>query len=77
MPSSTIPTPSTQLFDYPKYWAECFGVAPFLPMSREEMDTPGLDSMINRYNDDIVQSFIFLESVVFLLTATIVLVTLL
>ncbi|WP_414708394.1 hypothetical protein, partial [Pseudomonas sp. UBA6276] len=26
------------LFDYPKYWAECFGPAPFLPMSREEMD---------------------------------------
>ncbi|MDM8348491.1 YgiQ family radical SAM protein [Pseudomonas sp. sp1636] len=32
------------LFDYPKYWAECFGPAPFLPMSREEMDTLGWDS---------------------------------
>ncbi len=32
------------LFDYPKYWAECFGPAPFLPMSREEMDQLGWDS---------------------------------
>ena len=32
------------LFDYPKYWAECFGPAPFLPMSREEMDRLGWDS---------------------------------
>ncbi len=31
------------LFDYPKYWAECFGPAPFLPMSREEMDLLGWD----------------------------------
>lgn len=34
----------TPLFDYPKYWAECYGTAPFLPMSREEMDTLGWDS---------------------------------
>lgn len=34
----------TLLFDYPKYWAECFGVAPFLPMSREEMEQLGWDS---------------------------------
>ncbi|MFQ3287987.1 MAG: putative radical SAM protein YgiQ, partial [Alteromonadaceae bacterium] len=34
----------TQLFDYPKYWAECFGPAPFLPMSRKEMDVLGWDS---------------------------------
>jgi uncharacterized radical SAM protein YgiQ len=34
----------TQLFDYPKYWAECFGAAPFLPMSRSEMDALGWDS---------------------------------
>ncbi|MCH7671905.1 MAG: hypothetical protein IIC59_02480 [Proteobacteria bacterium] len=27
-----------------KYWAECFGTAPYLPMSREEMDTLGWDS---------------------------------
>ncbi|WP_252272580.1 YgiQ family radical SAM protein [Pseudomonas subflava] len=32
------------LFDYSKYWAECFGPAPFLPMSREEMDQLGWDS---------------------------------
>jgi uncharacterized radical SAM protein YgiQ len=32
------------LFSYPKYWAECFGTAPYLPMSREEMDVLGWDS---------------------------------
>ncbi len=32
------------LFDYPKYWAECYGTAPFLPMSRAEMDILGWDS---------------------------------
>ena len=32
------------LYDYPKYWAECFGPAPFLPTSREEMDALGWDS---------------------------------
>ena len=32
------------LFDYPRYWAECFGEAPFLPMSRAEMDLLGWDS---------------------------------
>lgn len=32
------------LFQYPKYWAECFGAAPFLPMSRAEMDELGWDS---------------------------------
>ncbi len=35
---------SRSLFDYPKYWAECFGPAPFLPMSRAEMDQLGWDS---------------------------------
>lgn len=34
----------TPLFDYPKYWAECFGTSTFLPMSREEMDLLGWDS---------------------------------
>jgi uncharacterized radical SAM protein YgiQ len=34
----------TKLFSYPKYWAECFGTAPYLPMSREEMDELGWDS---------------------------------
>ncbi len=35
---------SQALFDYPKYWAECYGTAPFLPMSRQEMDVLGWDS---------------------------------
>jgi uncharacterized radical SAM protein YgiQ len=29
---------------YPLYWAECFGTAPFLPMSRAEMEQLGWDS---------------------------------
>lgn len=33
-----------KLFSYPKYWAECFGTAPYLPMSRAEMDELGWDS---------------------------------
>ncbi|MFV0281991.1 MAG: YgiQ family radical SAM protein [Rhodoblastus sp.] len=32
------------LFGYRKYWAQRFGVAPFLPMSRAEMDALGWDS---------------------------------
>ena len=32
------------LFDYDKYWASCFEPAPFLPMSREEMDQLGWDA---------------------------------
>ena len=32
------------LYDYPKYWAECLLPAPFLPMSRAEMDQLGWDS---------------------------------
>ena len=32
------------LNQYPLYWAECFGVAPFLPVSRAEMDQLGWDS---------------------------------
>ena len=40
-PSMQIETP---LFSYPKYWAECYGIAPFLPMSRKEMDELGWDS---------------------------------
>ncbi|MCA1788499.1 MAG: YgiQ family radical SAM protein [Thioalkalivibrio sp.] len=32
------------LFSHRKYWAERFGVAPFLPMSRAEMDQLGWDS---------------------------------
>ncbi|MDP5208082.1 hypothetical protein ORI99_13750, partial [Alishewanella sp. SMS9] len=36
--------PERDLFSYPKYWAECYGTAPFLPMSRAEMDKLGWDS---------------------------------
>lgn len=36
--------PDRDLFSYQPYWAECFGTAPFLPMSREEMDILGWDS---------------------------------
>jgi len=32
------------LFSYPKYWAECYGTAKFLPTSRAEMDELGWDS---------------------------------
>ena len=32
------------LFEHPRYWAECFGHAPFLPMSRTEMEQLGWDS---------------------------------
>jgi uncharacterized radical SAM protein YgiQ len=32
------------LFSYSKYWAECYGRAKFLPMSRSEMDELGWDS---------------------------------
>ncbi|HAJ47644.1 MAG TPA: YgiQ family radical SAM protein, partial [Alphaproteobacteria bacterium] len=32
------------LFSYRKYWAQRFGVAPYLPMSRAEMDLLGWDS---------------------------------
>ncbi|WP_287244233.1 YgiQ family radical SAM protein [Pseudoalteromonas sp.] len=32
------------LFSYPKYWAECYGTAPFLPTTRAEMDALGWDS---------------------------------
>ncbi len=32
------------LFGYPRYWAECFGTADFLPMTREAMEALGWDS---------------------------------
>ncbi len=32
------------MFDHPRYWAECYGTAPYLPTSREEMDEQGWDS---------------------------------
>lgn len=42
--SVSLIQPDRHLFSYPLYWAECFGTAPFLPMSREEMDQLGWDS---------------------------------
>jgi uncharacterized radical SAM protein YgiQ len=39
-----MPKPATALHDYNKYWAECFGIAPQLPMSRAQMDVLGWDS---------------------------------
>lgn len=36
--------PAKPLTSYKKYWAERFGVAPFLPMSRAEMEHLGWDS---------------------------------
>ncbi len=35
---------TTNLFAHRKFWAECFGPAPELPMSRAEMDALGWDS---------------------------------
>ena len=32
------------LFSYPKYWAECYAPAPFLPTSKKEMEELGWDS---------------------------------
>ncbi|NOH80493.1 YgiQ family radical SAM protein [Vibrio sp. RE86] len=34
----------TPIHEHKKYWAECFGSAPFLPTSRKEMDALGWDS---------------------------------
>ena len=39
--ASTAPK---RIYDYRLYWAECFGVAPFLPTSRAEMEQLGWDS---------------------------------
>jgi uncharacterized radical SAM protein YgiQ len=36
--------PARELYSYRKHWAHRFGVAPFLPMSRAEMDKLGWDS---------------------------------
>ena len=44
MSAIAIPRADTALYDYPKYWAECFGSAEFLPVSRAEMDVLGWDS---------------------------------
>jgi len=39
-----MPAPAKPLFSYRKHWAHRFGVAPFLPMSRAEMEALGWDS---------------------------------
>ncbi|NDL64154.1 YgiQ family radical SAM protein [Acerihabitans arboris] len=44
MASTSLIQPERGLFSYPPYWAECYGTAPFLPMSRAEMDQLGWDS---------------------------------
>jgi uncharacterized radical SAM protein YgiQ len=43
MNSPAVLTPP-DLFSYRKYWAQRFGVAPVLPMSKQEMDDLGWDS---------------------------------
>ena len=44
MSAIAIPKADTALYSYPKYWAECYGTADFLPVSRAEMDALGWDS---------------------------------
>ncbi|WP_158784490.1 YgiQ family radical SAM protein [Pantoea sp. BAV 3049] len=44
MRAASLIQPDRELFSWPQYWAACFGPAPFLPMSREEMDILGWDS---------------------------------
>ena len=44
MSTIVIPKADTALYDYPKYWAECYGTADFLPVTRAEMDALGWDS---------------------------------
>lgn len=39
-----FPAVAKPLFDYDKHWASCFEPAPFLPMSREEIDALGWDA---------------------------------
>jgi len=41
VPESSLPR---RLFDYRPFWAECFGVALYLPTSRDEMEQLGWDS---------------------------------
>ncbi|MCB1620792.1 MAG: YgiQ family radical SAM protein [Thiothrix sp.] len=40
----TPPHQPPALYDYPRYWAECYGTSEYLPMSRAEMDALGWDS---------------------------------
>lgn len=44
MSTTSLIQPDRELFSYEPYWAECYGTAPFLPMSRAEMDQLGWDS---------------------------------
>ena len=44
MPAVTPYQVRTTLFEYPQYWAECYGVSTYLPVSRQEMDELGWDS---------------------------------
>ncbi|HIA08364.1 MAG TPA: YgiQ family radical SAM protein [Chromatiaceae bacterium] len=39
-----MPISAPNIFSHNRYWAECYGNAPFLPMSRAEMDELGWDS---------------------------------
>ena len=39
-----VVTAARQLFSYRPYWAQRFGIAPFLPTTRAEMDELGWDS---------------------------------
>ncbi len=43
-PGVPVTKPAKPLFSHRKYWAHRYGTAPFLPMSRAEMDTLGWDS---------------------------------
>ena len=43
-PISTAMRSAKPLYEYDKYWAECYGPASFLPVSRAEMDELGWDS---------------------------------
>lgn len=43
-PAQFVPLFAPNIFAFPKYWAACFEPAPFLPMSRAEMDKLGWDS---------------------------------
>jgi uncharacterized radical SAM protein YgiQ len=42
--SVALPAPSRSLTSYKPYWAKRFGTAPFLPMTRAEMEARGWDS---------------------------------
>ncbi|MGB5440390.1 MAG: YgiQ family radical SAM protein [Gammaproteobacteria bacterium] len=44
MPPIDIPQAETALYNYPKYWAECYGNSDFLPVTKAEMDALGWDS---------------------------------